>query len=320
MTSIHRILGSQFGAGVAGLLLLAASDALAMGKGLSSHPGESRWVEVGPRRVLLAAGIPEGAQLLLQRDFAAIEKLDFADPDPELVKVMELREASRAELTRWLGVRLGYLIAEDEELVPVFGPMAAYPFADELPDAGGDSGFGAQLEMNNDGVELYARAKKRKRKVSVELPGVGVLDIDSPRIGLLRIGPALFSPEYFYRRDRFAIAPDSRLASFKRISILFHEARHTDGHGRSLGFSHALCPDGHALKGVYACDRSLNGAYAVGALMAGAMLESCRDCDAREREVMSVLASDSWDRVLVNEGAVEAKSGAAYWDAEPESL
>ena len=305
-------------------VIAAPTGAQAMGKGLSNKPGDNRWASMGGRRVLLASGIAEGAQILLERDFAAIEKLEFAQPDPELLRVLGIREASSVELTRWMSERMGYIVSADEELTPVYGGAAVYPYPDQLPEDGGSAGLAmpgthganGNVIMSNDGVDLYAAAKKRARRVSVVLPGAGALEIGSPRVGLFRIGPALFDPNYYYKRDHFVIAPDSRLASLKRITTLFHEARHSDGHGRSLGFSHGLCPRGHALQGAYACDRSANGAYAVGALVAGAVLESCKDCDAHERAVLSVLASDSWDRVLVEAGA----AGAAYWDAEPETL
>lgn len=88
--------------------------------------------------------------------------------------------------------------------------------------------------------------------------------------------------------------------SLGRMAVFFHEARHSDGNGKSLGFFHAVCPSGHDFQGSYACDRNLNGPYSIGAQMMKEFIKNCDECSVSEKEQMRLRYLDSMNRVLDN--------------------
>jgi hypothetical protein len=81
-------------------------------------------------------------------------------------------------------------------------------------------------------------------------------------------------------------------------SILFHEARHGDGHAENLGFPHSVCPRDHDYSGKKACDRASNGAYAISALYFEKSLEACSSCKEGDKEVLRFFQIESQNRVL----------------------
>ncbi|MGZ3695969.1 MAG: hypothetical protein ACXWQO_17940, partial [Bdellovibrionota bacterium] len=66
----------------------------------------------------------------------------------------------------------------------------------------------------------------------------------------------------------------------------------------SLGFFHATCPPGHDYAGRIVCDRSLNGAYAVGGLVERNLLKQCTNCTVGEKEAFRLYAYDSFNRII----------------------
>ena len=172
--------------------------------------------------------------------------------------------------------------------------------------------------MTNIGTALYFNGKTKHQLLSFNL-ATGFLKsssilINSPRAGIIQIGAGLFDRRFNINNNNIGSVANS----INRLGTLFHEARHSDGHGESLGFAHAVCPKGHDLEGLNACDESLNGSYSVGAKAVNEMIDACQDeCSARELEILKLTVLDSYNRVLPLTYKGEAST---FWEATPEYL
>ena len=146
--------------------------------------------------------------------------------------------------------------------------------------------------------------------IGIKFRGVGRVPITSPRTGIIQIGDGLFHDGFF----REELPKDSVVRKVFRIQTFFHEARHSDGTGKSIGFLHALCPPGHAYAGVNACDRNSNGPYTVGALMIEQLEKACPNCSTLEKETLQMLKLDGRSRIIPQKDGQPAQK----WDAAPE--
>jgi hypothetical protein len=146
--------------------------------------------------------------------------------------------------------------------------------------------------MSNTGVLLYLNGKINGMLIGMNMPGLPKIPVTSPRVGILQIGRGLFS---MGRTKNNTLELDS---SLMRVSTLFHEARHSDGNKKSLGFLHAICPAGHDYAGYAACDFNLNGSYSVGYEVGKVVAENCAACTVAQREALRLDYLDSYSRVI----------------------
>jgi hypothetical protein len=116
-------------------------------------------------------------------------------------------------------------------------------------------------------------------------------------------------PTYFVVGQ--VVIPDEKAPNFKqlssvgnmyRISILLHEARHSDGnYFVDGGFLHGVCPKGHPYAGKE-CDVMFNGPYSVASDVLVQFYDACKmgkmPCSAGEIDVIEGLALASSGRVL----------------------
>jgi hypothetical protein len=244
--------------------------------------------------------IPQNQTDQLKADLAYLSTHDAPMADPQMLTIMGIAKPTAVELSAWLAARAHYIVGEN------FDPdangkiiQANYPFQNQniLPDilnpsplAMGDTNV--QTVMLNVGGGIYLESKLNDVLMSETIPGVGDVVVSSPRVGIVQIGEGLFTD---------AVNPaqnlDAKYVSISHLSTLFHEAHHSDGNGKSLGFLHATCPDG-VYAGRAACDNNLNGPYLVGALVGRAMTESCADCTEADKEVLRIQYLDSFSRQL----------------------
>ena len=136
--------------------------------------------------------------------------------------------------------------------------------------------------------------KQSKVLLALKKTDGSVLPLVSPHRGFIQIGEGLFLP----RLRVNPAAQDLPANSVERLSTFFHESRHSDGHGKSLGFTHAICPEGHPYAGYPACDKNLNGPYTVGAQVLKTMAQACGDCSVKEKTIMKMIEADSRSRIL----------------------
>lgn len=156
-----------------------------------------------------------------------------------------------------------------------------------------NNGQTVQIMMSNRGVSLYYMAKAQNQKQAISIPGYGLVPLTSPHIGLFMIGEGLFNQMI---SDSYSI--DSMANSLLRMKTYFHEARHTDGNGTSLGFFHVVCPLGHQYEGYSACDKNSNGPYQVATQFLSATINSCKQCSSGEKEALRNVQLDSQLRIV----------------------
>ena len=228
-----------------------------------------------------------------------------AEPDPEFKTHFGLERAQGPALLKWLEERVSSITGDGLDLrskvyvsdrSPDF-PNRGMPILEEpvrVPSPTQPDGTPRKVMtvMSNTGAVLYYSGKKSGVYLGVDLASIGKVEIRSPRSGIIRVGEGLFS------NSSTPTEMASPGATLFRLGILFHEARHSDGNGKTLGFFHAVCPDGHDYAGFQACDRNLNGPYTVGAVAARALLASCGQCSETEKAKAALKVLDSFNRVI----------------------
>lgn len=276
----------------------------------------------------------------IQRDLNVLENLKFQDALPRTLEVMGVSTLNAATASNWLNERVNYVIEEDaltvmkllfKKTIYVEQKNVTFPNANVTPysldpknETQDLSAMNSKQDevltvMSNLGAALYLGGKSQNTLYGMKVSR-GILKsqikvtVDSPRAGIIQVGEGLF-------HNQLTINPGNENAlanSLNRLATFFHEARHSDGNGASLSYAHSKCPAGHELAGEYACDESLNGPYAVGALMTVEMIRSCEDnCTEREKEILKLIALDSAGRIMFT---TKKGTPAVDWDASPESL
>lgn len=215
---------------------------------------------------------------------------------------------SGQDLHDWLLTRvrrLTYSVSEFDYELKSINPdvKIKYPLADQGPQL--ETPWGSTFNLpttgpdrirryaNNISSSVYGEAKGYQEHLKIDdIPGLGVVQINSPRTGIININFALFDPNFYGH----PVSNDSLAARIFRLSTLFHEARHSDGQGVSLSFPHSLCPKGHRFEGLASCDETKNGSYAVGRVVMQILLDST-ELDANEKEFLKAHLLD-WDNRL----------------------
>lgn len=241
----------------------------------------------------------------------AIEKLDeipLKNPSPELLRVMAIESADPRSLRNWLSDRVNVLVSEFDfsEALSVEQNDVTYPYANDLPDFDGGGrdwpNFRSEDQsitlMSNLGTVGYFAGKMSRSLLAVDIPGVGKLNLKSPRVGLVQI------------YNVFDSISEGRIKNFLLLTTLFHEARHSDGARKHLGFFHSLCAEGSDLEGLVGCDSYGNGAYALESELIKNFLSACESCAVNELEFLQLLYLDAKSRV----------QGTTFFDPKPEGL
>lgn len=242
---------------------------------------------------------------LLESDIRLLDKIEFQDLDPEFYRVSDIdRKITRgSELLDWMKERVRYVVGEKYVAYDKrYTEQENYSFelSGILPDFGSSDKITTvspyqfarpQMVMQNLGPTTYYLGKKAGKLFGLKLAGIGKVPVSTPRVGIIQVGPGLFSVP----KDKKATDYDVRM---ERLVTLLHEARHSDGRGEHLGMMHAKCPSYHAYSGYFACDFNLNGAYTVAAHMGKALTESCTDCTVAHKEKMRLSYLDSFNRVI----------------------
>lgn len=285
--------------------------------------------------IILSKNIKSSMRLKIVEDLKRLEEFNLKNPNPELLKIMKLSDVNTRSIRDWLEERVKYVIEENslsvlnmlkKKIVYVEKENISYPNSHVLPFALNMSLDIVEAEdegvtiMSNIGAGLYLAGKEEEKLYGMKI-SQGILRnpikvlIDSPRVGVIQIGEGLFSRGMLINSDE----PEAVSNSIIRLSTFFHEARHSDGSASSLAFAHSLCPIGHDLEGIYACDENLNGPYAIGAYMNIELIKACDDqCTLREKEMLKIDALDSLNRVLKKTN--NSKKATSYWNDDPESL
>lgn len=274
----------------------------------------------------------------------AVLPLDLAKPEVQaMAKMMGTKDVSATAMQDWMQARVQYILENNFDLDShaSFSPTAfTYENAADLPDAltqrqeppqtspvsalsrtGDDQNDGkgeAQTVMLNIGSAIYAFGKQNSRLVVMDVPGIGPVEVKSPRTGLLEIGPGLFPDLGGHKVQNIAL-------DIFRLGTLFHEARHSDGHGHTLGFMHSNCPVGHDYAGLPACDVSANGPYSIGSSVMKSLMVKCNEsktCSATSAQLLQMIYADQAERTITAAqagGTLSPDAGAGVdWNDAPE--
>lgn len=284
-------------------------------------------IPVVPNKIQYESNVSAQRKEALNEAVSFIHKFPLSEKDSsseKLMKLMKISDVHPETLQKWMEERVHVVIDEkthpSSDLVYTDSTLA-YPEADQLPNILEDEKLNmekddAQVMMSNMGVAAYLEGKVKKKLGKLILAGIGEIPVMSPRVGLLQIGAGLFADEGKNLQNVLLAAV--------RAKTLFHEARHSDGHGKTVGFLHTKCPSGHDYANMYACDASKNGPYMIGAEMLKGFLEACQySCTELTKTALKVTYFDNLDRVLskyqLPSDTREYKVGTD-WDDTPESI
>lgn len=238
-----------------------------------SLEGAQKWTPLTPQESLIW---PENPTEVSARKMWLNERIHLIFP---FSQTTEISEGNIKPYTVFIGT--------NETTYPYPNLFPSHPF-NEFNYHRGESNLG----ISNISPEIYLKGKKeQKLAYFLNNPNNGhqLIPITSPRIGLIKMKPSaikklrVFSP---------------KANQILMVSLLFHEARHGDGHGRHLGFPHTLCPQGHDYAGRLACDTPLNGAYGIQSLFIQKTLEACESCQPYEKEILRFSQVEAQNRVL----------------------
>lgn len=233
----------------------------------------------------------------MKNDIRYLFENPVSQPDTEFLAVTGLKSGSGDHLHNWILNRVRYVVGEyfdyESKLSSNENSAFIYPKT-ALPDGVNANQIdNAQTVMSNLGGAIYIYGKIDGTPISIELDDL-TLPIESPRSGLLQIGSGLFVEDLLINKSNKLAASNS----ISRMGTFFHEARHSDGNGRSAGFMHSKCPNGHSYEGLGACEISGNGSYTVGGLALRHMLNNCKKCSTEEKIILSTSIADSFDRIF----------------------
>ena len=261
---------------------------------------------------------------MIKQDFNFLDKVEIPDLSERESEIFGIpyhvdQTKSKNEFRNWIYSRIHFFIKDtsSEKLInkiKVYKTDVDFPQALDFPrydyfsfgteslqlenDLSGKSTFQESSEkfMSNIGTPIYFTGKLQHVSYKLKMRS-GTLShseiiVNSPRVGVIQLGSALDDVKYLINSSNVEAFSNRIL----RLSILFHEARHSDGNGNSLGFLHTRCPKGHSYSGAFACDFNTNGPYTVGAEVAKILLRTCKTCTLFEKEKMNLLILDSLSR------------------------
>ena len=251
--------------------------------------------------------ILEGFQAKLDPDLALDERKALERGARRLVELRyENQEAGAATLydrmfpgeNRNLGVlqyldeRVNYIFSQNTE-VEDFLKLNRRDF--DANDAG------AALMATNIGTAIFLQSELYGPDFGLVIKMEGrKVPVHGTRIGLIQLGPGFSKPE------RNAV---------EQFSTLVHEGRHSDCTGglhRSditrlrlgllpaksvCGNFHIVCPQGHPMAGLPACEAHPYGAYFVQSVFDISLAGNCANCSEEEKQLALVSGYDGLNRV-----------------------
>ena len=265
--------------------------------------------------VSVDTAIPADQSKSIQADQAYLNKLQYQnnEADRTTARLLGIRGPLTAQkLQGWLDERVNVVISENQDLnasilaapgtavypeanvFPALESPKPKPATDPAPKPQSADAPKPVVVMANIGAALYMMGKQSKVLLALKKTDGSLLPLVSPHGGFIQIGRGLFL-------ERLRVNPaaqDLPANSVERLSTFFHESRHSDGHGKSLGFMHAICPEGHPYAGYAACDKNLNGPYTVGAQMLKTLAQACGECSVKEKTILKMIEADSRSRIM----------------------
>lgn len=272
-------------------------------------------ISAAPLNIRFSSDIPPAQSDLMHQDLRLIRSLQIDNSDPQLTSQIAEHFGPVTDgqgYESWLADRAKVIVAEsftpDRNSIRVIRERHRFRNPDlpevergRTPPRGG----AVKLVMSNLGAGIYFFGKSSGAILGLAIPGLNTVTVNSPRAGIFQIGEGHFLP--LLRRSG-GTENNNYANSLLRLGTFFHEARHSDGNGASLGFMHAVCPEGHDYAGYNACDANTNGPYTIGAIFLKSVITSCITCSEAEKEALRNAYTDSFSRmILTDEQLTEAQ-------------
>jgi hypothetical protein len=283
-----------------------ASKALALTIAVASQVSSFAYGSESSVGLTFHSSVPVEQRVLLSADLRSLSKMVFSTSTEgrNLTKLIELKDLDGFAIHNWIINRSRYVVGENFD-VRKDQIIDGGEFKYELPTASrkmpphalgsGENTDGKfSTDMINIGTIIYLHGKELGRLEGIDFDGTPLF-FTSPRVGLIKIGGGLFNA------DDDIGDPASDAFRLKRLAILVHESRHSDGHGKTLGFKHVICPAGHDYEGLAGCDRSSNGPYALGSAFLSATIDTCENCTDIQKEALRGEAIDYAGRVVASD-------------------
>lgn len=225
-----------------------------------------------------------------------------------LSKLYELPIVNADTLSQWLMERITYIYPDDGQTLKF---ALIVPREGRVYQLSVDTTSGDGVAASNIGGGLYSLFLDQKPRGVEGLLlkfNQDYIPFLAPRTGVMQIGP-----NFFDNTDSLDTTDSQRrgfrtIKSLYRLSVLFHEARHSDGNqaAGTLSFAHLKCPsDGTVAPeyaGLPACDDKANGAYSIGGQILKTMEGVCDGiCSARESSILESIHLDILSRLLVDD-------------------
>lgn len=257
--------------------------------------------------IQIHSSVPKEHEEGLKSDIRYVFNSKHKNIDQNFLAVSGLTEVTGPILHNWLINRVRYVVGERFDLEQNAEGYRGFKYPKTLsPSTGGSNQQATVVVMSNLGGALYMFGKGQDLLMRLNLDGDRIF-INSPRAGILQIGEGLFHPKAQLNNDLHSSAN-----SIQRIGTLFHEARHSDGNGKSLSFAHEMCPEDHPLAFNFACEKVANGPYSVGAYSTRQFLANCSDCSELDKTLLQLRIVDSLGRILYpdNKAKIDAMNKA----------
>lgn len=257
-------------------------------------------------KISISKKVNRAHSALLKSDLSELKYFEFPNSAEEkTLNLFETDSLTSTFLRDWLYKRVSYIV-EDKDFKK-FTPVSQksrnskeltdddFPIIEKsyFPESKGGNTL-----MSNFGASIYYHGKLKNKHYSIKYKKSMFTDkrvlVKSPRVGILRVGKGLFEKANTINHKD----DDSIANTIHRLSTLFHEARHSDGNKKSLGFFHSICPSDSDYAGLLACDNNLNGPYSIGAAVQKEFLKNCDSCSEAEKEVLRMVITDSLSRVV----------------------
>ena len=249
-------------------------------------------VQKGYGGIQIHSSVPKEHEASIKNDIRYIFKSTHQKVDQDFLTVAGLTQVNGPILHNWLINRVRYVVGESFDFVNESQAYKGFKYPKTLSPSSGSNQQNTVVVMSNLGGALYMFGKTQDLLMRLNLDGDRIF-INSPRAGVLQIGEGLFHPKAQLNNDLHSSAN-----SIQRIGTLFHEARHSDGNGKSLAFAHEMCPEGHALAYNFACEKVGNGPYSMGAYSMRQFLANCSDCSGLDKALLQTRIADSLGRIL----------------------
>lgn len=239
----------------------------------------------------------------LKNDLRYLYKSSAEKPDTKFLTYTQMQVGDGPNMHNWLLNRVRYIYGEkadfgEKNLIAIDGRFPKTPLPDipeppkKILNKEEPEELGVTVMSNL--ASYYLMGKMYNLFIGFDFDGEKVF-VKSPRTGLLKVGRGLFLKEFRINKENV----DHPSNSVSRLATLFHEARHSDGNGKSLLFMHDFCPADHYFAGAPACDRSGNGPYTIGGLAQKHLIQKCTTCSVAEKTALTAGVADSFGRVLL---------------------